>query len=194
MNMILKNLAMSCAVVAMALFSVNVSAQAQTDIAITVTDSVDPVIVNSSVNHTVTVTNTGVDAIDVIVGLVGGVSTPTGVTIGLGTASQGVFDGANWAIGALNDGASATLVIPITVSGSANPGDVISTTWSLANSSPSDSNPANDQNITQTTTIAAAAAAPPPTPVPTLPIYALLLTILGLGYMGQRWLRAKERV
>ena len=194
MNMILKNLAMSCAVVAMALFSVNVSAQAQTDIAITVTDSVDPVIVNSSVNHTLTVTNTGVDAIDVIVGLVGGVSTPTGVTIGLGTASQGVFDGANWAIGALNDGASATLVIPITVSGSANPGDVISTTWSLANSSPSDSNPANDQNITQTTTIAAAAAAPPPTPVPTLPIYALLLTILGLGYMGQRWLRAKERV
>ena len=164
---------------------------AQTDIAITVVDSVDPVVVGSNVDHTVTVTNTGIDATVVLLTFVPGPA-PTGVTFDISSPpSKGTFDGSTWNVTGLNNGESATLVIPISVSGSANPGDVITTSWSLAASDPTDSNPAKDQDSEQTTIAATPTPTPTPTPtsVPVLPLPALgLLTAIMLGF-GLRRLR-----
>ena len=61
---------------------------------------------------TITITNNGTNATGVVVA----VTLPSqGITTLLSTPSQGTFDGAVWTVGALNDGASATLTWSFTV-------------------------------------------------------------------------------
>jgi hypothetical protein len=126
-----------------------------TDLAVTVSENQDPVQAGSppgTLTHTITVTNTGADTDNVIVSRTGD-PLPGGV-IGLlpGSASQGSYDGANWVVGSLADGGSATLTLEFDVTDAAADGALITSTFELANSDTPDDNAANDSG-TETTTV-----------------------------------------
>jgi uncharacterized repeat protein (TIGR01451 family) len=87
------------------------------DLSITKTDDPDPVIVGEDLTYTVTVTNngpsdaTGVSVTDTL---------PSGVTYNSDTPSQGSYDNSTgvWDVGNLASGASATLILVVTVDSS----------------------------------------------------------------------------
>ena len=82
--------------------------------------------------YTVTVDNLGpADATGVV--LVDEVLAPSGVTVDSYDPSAGVSNGAEWHLGTLANGATATLTVTLTVGPSAAPGtDVISNTAAAA--------------------------------------------------------------
>ncbi|MEE4219265.1 MAG: DUF11 domain-containing protein [Xanthomonadales bacterium] len=127
----------------------------ETDISLVVVDDPDPVLAGSgspNLTHEVTVTNTGNDASGVVVSLVGA-QIPDGVSLDSWTESVGTFDGTDWDIGDLADGASATLTLSLTVGASANSGDTVSATFSLTDVDQVDSDSSNDQDVSDPTSI-----------------------------------------
>jgi len=107
-----------------------------TDLELTMTESIDPVVAGSgddNLTHVFTATNNGSDDATGTVTLVTSFNRPPGVTVTSLVVSQGSFLVDTWTIGPLANGASATATVVHTVDSSAAPGvDVISTNATLS--------------------------------------------------------------
>ena len=123
------------------------------DLAVTTTESVDPVEAGSgagNLTYIVTVTNngpgtaTGVELEETL-------TLPPGVTIDSVTPSVGTFATPTWTVGMLNAGADATLIIVLTVGASTAPGvDVIASTAIVTAVNETDTDPSNDSSTEAT--------------------------------------------
>ncbi len=119
----------------------------QADLAITKSDSPDPVIAGTDLTYSLQVSNngpsdaTGVSVVDTL---------PPGVTFSSASPSQGSFDDTTgtWTVGSLADGASATLTLVVTVD-SDTTGTL--TNQAVVSGTREDPNPANDTATTTTT-------------------------------------------
>jgi beta propeller repeat protein len=126
------------------------------DLAVTKTESIDPVEAGSglgNLTYVVTVTNTGVTNTATGVALDEVLTLPAGVTVDSITPSAGTFADPVWTVGTLAPGASATLTVVLTVDETAVAGtDVISDTATITAFDQIDQNPAND-SATEATSI-----------------------------------------
>jgi uncharacterized repeat protein (TIGR01451 family) len=125
------------------------------DLAVSKTESVDPVVAGSgpgNLTYVVTVTNNGpADASGVV--LSEGLILPVGATVDSITPSAGSFADPFWTVGNLASGASATLTIQLTVDASTASGtDVISVTATVTAVNEIDGNAAND-SVTESTSV-----------------------------------------
>ncbi|MEM7052630.1 MAG: hypothetical protein AAF604_23405 [Acidobacteriota bacterium] len=125
----------------------------QTDLAVTVTESVDPAVAGSGAGnlvYTVTVTNLGpVDATGVT--LDNTLTLPTGVTADSQAPSAGTFSGTTWTLGDLAAGASETLTVTLTVDASAASGnDTIADTATITGANETNTNASNDSATEET--------------------------------------------
>lgn len=119
----------------------------QVDLAVSVSESIDPVLAGSGVGnlvYTVTAANGGPsDASGVV--LQNALTLPAGVSIVSQEPSTGSFSGTTWTVGTLPAGGAATLTVTLTVGASAAEGtDVIVDTVIVAAVNEIDSNPANN--------------------------------------------------
>jgi len=126
------------------------------DLAISKSESVDPVVAGNSLTYIVTVTNGGsfdASGIDVSESL----TLPAGVSVDSITPSVGTYSGAasgTWALGNLAAGSTATLTVILDVDPATAAGtDIISNTATIANSDQRDANPANDSVTVATSVI-----------------------------------------
>ncbi|MEO8275582.1 MAG: GEVED domain-containing protein [Thermoanaerobaculia bacterium] len=105
------------------------------DIAVSKTESIDPVVAGSGVGnltYVVTLANNGPSDASGLA-LTEALSLPAGVTIASATPSQGTYAAPNWTAGVLVSGTSATLTVVVTASAAAAPGtDVICDTATLS--------------------------------------------------------------
>ena len=118
------------------------------DVAIAITDTPDPVVINDNLTYTITVSNNGPNS---AAGVIVADNLPTGVTYVSATPSQGTCIGTSTvtcALGSISNGESATVTLVVTpivaVSGLTN-------TASITSSSSSDPNPANNSTTAGTT-------------------------------------------
>lgn len=128
----------------------------EVDIAVSSSESIDPVIAGSGMGNlvqTITVTNNGPSDASGVVIATGNVF-PAGVSLDSGVASSGTWDAMSpgiWSIGQLVDGASATLTLTYTVDSSASPVmDVISFSASLDSVNEPDTEGDNDSTVVNT--------------------------------------------
>ena len=116
------------------------------DLAVSMTESVDPVIAGSGMNnltYVVTVQNIGDDSATGVA-LQDVLTIPSGVSASI-TPSAGSFSSPTWTVGTLLPGASATLTIVLTVGSGAAPGlDVISNVATVSSLTEIDIIPGND--------------------------------------------------
>ena len=134
----------------------SLSNPATLDLAVTATESIDPVVAGSgpgNLTHVVTVTNAGLsDALGVELSDVQ--TLPAGVTIDNIVPSAGIFAGTTWNLGVLPSGASETLTVTLTAANSTLAGaGVICNTASVTAVDQTDVDPAND-SITECTSVA----------------------------------------
>lgn len=127
--------------------SESTSIERDIDLQVTVAESTDPVVAGSGADnlvYTVTVKNNGpsnASGVEVMETL----SLPGGVTPGTRIPSVGSFLAPTWTLGDLTAGSQETLMIPLTVSGSAAAGtDVITAAAQVSAAAESDSNSMND--------------------------------------------------
>jgi uncharacterized repeat protein (TIGR01451 family) len=132
------------------------SVEQQVDLAVSKSESVDPVIAGSgpgNLTYVVTVTNNGPsDASGVA--LTESLTLPSGVTVDSITPSVGSFADPLWTVGNLTSGVSATLTVRLTVGSSSTPGtDMISDTATVVAVNETDSDSSND-TATESTSVA----------------------------------------
>jgi uncharacterized repeat protein (TIGR01451 family) len=123
------------------------ASSAVADVAIEITDTPDPIAINSNLAYTITVSNNGPNA---AAGVIMADNLPTGVTYVSATPSQGTCIGTSTvtcALGSISNGAGATVTLVVTpivaVLGLTN-------TASITSSSSSDPNPANNSATAST--------------------------------------------
>jgi len=123
------------------------ASSAAADVAIEITDTPDPVIINGNLTYTIVVSNKGPNS---AAGVIMADNLPTGVTYVSATPSQGTCIGTSTvtcALGSISNGAGATVTLVVTpivaVLG-------ITNTASITSSSSSDPNPANNSATTST--------------------------------------------
>ncbi len=128
------------------------------DLAITKSESIDPVVAGSSpdnLTYVVTLTNNGVSEATTIV-VDEALTLPSGVTAVV-TPSSGTWSPPTWTVPVLAAGASETLTVVISVDGTTAPGvDVIGDTASITGADQSLLN-TGDDTVTESTTVVALA-------------------------------------
>ena len=126
------------------------------DLAVSVLESIDPVVAGSGAGnlvHTVTVMNNGLREATGVT-LSNTLALPTGVLVESQVPSNGSFSGTSWTLGALAAGASATLTVTLTVGPSADVGtDVITNTATVTAVNETDIEASND-TATESTSVA----------------------------------------
>ncbi|MCG8464770.1 MAG: hypothetical protein MI750_07960, partial [Xanthomonadales bacterium] len=134
------------------------SIAANVDLALSQTESIDPVLAGSgagNLSYVLRVDNNGpVTATGIVINDV--LSLPAGTSLLSSTPSLGSFNGSNWSIASLAPGGNATLTLVLTVGATTAPGNnVISNQATLTSVAQPDSNPANN-SVTTATSVSAA--------------------------------------
>lgn len=132
----------------------------ESDLAVTIGESADPVTAGDPADlvYTVTATNTGPSAAtgtEVEVTL----TIPSGVTLGFPGASTGSFAATTWDVGTLAPGDVETLTLPLTVAESTAAGTDVIEVDATISSDAADDNPTND-SASEATSVEAAPAEP----------------------------------
>ena len=132
--------------------SASTTVSAETDLAITKVDDVDPVLAGNNLTYTITVENLGPsDALDVEVEDV----LPTGLTVVSVTPSGAAWTAPNWTIGTIPAGTSVSLTIVATVDSDIPTGTILSNTATVSTTT-TDTDPGND-SATETTEVGTSA-------------------------------------
>ncbi len=125
----------------------------EVDLAVAVTESVDPVVAGSgagNLTHVVTVTNHG-PSFATSLGLDVTAALPSGVILDSAVASQGGFVAPAWTVGELPVGASATLTLTFSVGEEAVDGAEITTGAAVSGAAETIVNPGDDAAVEATT-------------------------------------------